>query len=102
MNKRPWQRLLLSLIGLALIGGCWFAAVQHLYTLKPEALAAFTTITVNAFYVVAAIIIFMVTGRLVYEWKNNSVSQIIEAGEQRLADIKRTPAPKHFDDEEVP
>ena len=79
MNKRSWQRLFLSLIGVALIGACWHEAVQHLYTLKPEALSAFTTITTNAFYVIAAIVIFMVTGRLIYEWKHNTAAQITQS-----------------------
>lgn len=102
MNKRSWQRLLLSLLGVAVIGLCWFVAVQHLYTLKPEALASFTTITTNAFYVIGAIIIFMVSGRLIYEWKNQTVSQIIESGEQRYEEAKRSYAPKHFDNDEIP
>ena len=101
MSKRtPWQRMVLSLTGIAVIGATWHVAVQHLYTLKPEALAAFTTLTVNSQYIVGAIVIFMVTGRLVYEWKMNTASTIAEEGKQIFTE--RTPAPKHFDDPALP
>ena len=71
MNKLPatWQRLVLSIIGVLVIEGSWRWAVCHLYTLPTPALAGFVSITTNAFYVIGAIIIFMVTGKLVYEWK---------------------------------
>ena len=71
MNKLPatWQRLVLSIIGVLVIEGSWRCSVCHLYTLPTAALAGFVSITTNAFYVIGAIIIFMVTGKLVYEWK---------------------------------
>ena len=71
MTKLPatWQRLVLSIIGVLVIEGSWRWAVCHLYTLPTPALAGFVSITTNAFYVIGAIIIFMVTGKLVYEWK---------------------------------
>lgn len=99
-QRTPWQRLALSLAGIAVIGATWRAAVEHLYALRPEALAAFTTLTVNSQYVVGAIVVFMVTGRLVYEWKANTVSSIAEEGRQILTE--RTPAPKHYDDPAIP
>ena len=99
-RRTPWQRLALSLTGIAVIGATWHVAVRHLYALKPEALAAFTTLTVNSQYVVGAIVIFMVTGRLVYEWKMNTASAIAEEGKQILAE--RVPAPKHYDDPAIP
>jgi len=101
MNKKSWQRLTLSLVGLAIIVLTWMQAVAHLYTLPPSALASFTSITINAQYVIGAIVIFLVTGRLVYEWKNSTASQVIEHGEQLLRE-DRSPAPKHFDDETLP
>lgn len=101
MNRRSWQRLLLSLLGVAVIGVCWYVAIQHLYSLKPEALASFTTITTNAFYVIGAIIIFMVSGRLIYEWKNQTVSHIIEEGTQRFSEHK-IERPRDHDDGEIP
>lgn len=64
-----WQRLALSLTGVLVISGSWRWAVAHLYTLPIPALAGFVSITTNAFYVIGSIIIFMVTGRLVYEWR---------------------------------
>lgn len=103
MNKKSWHRMVLSLVGLVIILGSWMLALPHLYKLPPAALASFTTITVNAQYVVGAIVIFMVTGRLVYEWKVGTASQIVESGEQITEEIiKRTPAPKHFDEEDIP
>ena len=74
MNKTSWQRLTLSLIGILVIVLCWRWAVCHLYTLPEAALSPFTSITTNAFYVVAAIVVFMVTGKLVYDWKNQTAS----------------------------
>jgi uncharacterized membrane protein YcjF (UPF0283 family) len=98
---KSYHRVMLSLIGVIVIVLTWMQAVPHLYQLPPAAMASFTTITVNAQYVIGAIIIFMVTGRLVYEWKSNMTSQIIEHAQQIREDIteKRTPAAKHFDDE---
>jgi hypothetical protein len=98
-ERKPWQRMALSLVGISVIGATWHAAVQHLYSLRPEALAAFTTLTVNSQYVVGAIVVFMVTGRLVYEWKMDTTSRIVEEGKQIFAE--RTPAPKQFDDPSI-
>lgn len=96
--------MLLSLIGILIVHGIWMGTLTHLYHLPPASLAAFTTITVNSQYVIGAIVIFMVTGRLIYEWRNSTVSQIIETGEQIREEIieRRTPAPKQFDTEEIP
>lgn len=69
LPAQSWQRLTLSLTGVLIISGSWRWAVAHLYTLPVPALAGFVSITTNAFYVIGAIIIFMVTGKLVYEWK---------------------------------
>jgi hypothetical protein len=63
------QRLIISLIGITLIQISWRWAVAHLYTLPPEALAGFVSITTNTLYITGAIVIFMVTGRLIYDWK---------------------------------
>lgn len=99
INKKSWQRLTLSLVGLSIIVLTWMQAVAHLYMLPPAALAAFTTITVNAQYVIGAIVIFMVTGRLIYEWKHETAAQVSERGEQIIG---RPPAPKFFDNLELP
>jgi hypothetical protein len=79
----------------AVIGGTWYIAVQHLYSLPADALASFTTLTVNAQYVVGAIVVFMVSGRLIYEWKMDTASKIEEAGKRILSIGTR---PKDFDD----
>jgi hypothetical protein len=71
------QRLVVSLIGIALIQASWRWAVEHLYTLPEIALAGFVTITTNTLYVTGAIVIFLVTGRMVYDWKMGT-SQVQE------------------------
>jgi hypothetical protein len=96
----PWQRILVSLFGIAIIFFQWRWATENLYTLQPYALPAFTSITVNSQYVVAALAIFFVTGKLVYDWKNSTVSQVIQSGESIVTE-DRTPKPKYFDSEDV-
>ena len=71
------QRFLISLIGIILVQISWRWAVAHLYSLPPEALAGFVSITTNTLYITGAIVIFMVTGRLVYDWRMNT-SQVQE------------------------
>lgn len=73
------QRLIVSLIGIALIQASWRWAVAHLYTLPDIALAGFVTITTNTLYVTGAIVVFLVTGRMVYDWKmgTSQVQQIL-------------------------
>jgi hypothetical protein len=101
-SRTPWQRLALSLLGILAIGGTWHMAINHLYSLPPESFASFTTLTVNAQYVVGAIVIFMVTGRLVYEWKMDTAAKVIEAGEQIGQEfVDHTPSPKSVDDPDV-
>jgi len=95
MKPKSWQRLSLSLIGLVIIQLVWMQAVAHLYTLPEASLATFATITSNTLYASCVIVIFLVTGKSIADWKNASATSVIEKGEQI---IKRTPAPKHFDD----
>ena len=73
------QRLIVSLIGIALIQASWRWAVEHLYTLPEVALAGFVTITTNTLYVTGAIVVFLVTGRMVYDWKmgTSQIQQIV-------------------------
>ena len=98
-TRTPWQRLTLSLLGILVIVLCWRWAVCHLYTLPEAALAPFCSITTNAFYTVAAIVVFMITGKLVWEWQNrtdqvtNAVSEIQHIKEET---IDRTPRPRDF------
>ena len=79
MKRTPWQRMTLSLLGIIIIVLCWRWSVCHLYTLPEAALAGFVSLTTNSFYVIGSIVIFMVTGRLVYEWSNRTeqVSNVV-------------------------
>lgn len=83
-KSRTWQRLVLSLAGVSIIAAMWRWAVFHLYALPPEAMSAFLSITTNAFYVIGAIVIFMVTGRLIYEWKNSTAATVLQEGRNLL------------------
>jgi hypothetical protein len=97
-----WQRLVLSIIGVLVIQVSWRWAVCHLYTLPTPALAGFVTITTNSFYVIGAIIIFMVTGKLVYEWKmgTNQAQEVIGTVSSIKKEIvERNPKAKFFDDQ---
>jgi hypothetical protein len=98
------QRLVVSLIGIALIQASWRWAVAHFYTLPESAFAGFVTITTNTLYVTGAIVVFMVTGRMVYDWKmgTSQVQQVIGTVSKIKEEIvERTPKPKSFDDEEI-
>lgn len=92
----PWQRLLLSIIGIALVGITWHVAIQHLYTLKPEAFAPFTTLTINAQYIIGAIVIFMITGHLVYDWKMTTEEKVVTEMEKKI--IRR---PRDFEGPDI-
>lgn len=75
LPKQVSQRLIISFLGILFIQICWNSATSHLYSLPTDALAGFVSITTNTLYITGAIVIFMVTGRLVYDWKMGS-SQI--------------------------
>jgi hypothetical protein len=77
IKKIVSQRFLISLIGIILVQISWRWAVAHLYTLPTEALAGFVSITTNTLYITGAIVIFMVTGKLIYDWRVGT-SQIQE------------------------
>jgi hypothetical protein len=79
LSKVVSQRLIVSLLGIALIQASWRWAVEHLYTLPEVALAGFVTITTNTLYVTGAIVIFLVTGRMVYDWRvgTNQVQEVV-------------------------
>jgi len=95
--QTPWQRLLLSILGIITIEASWRWAVAHLYTLPAVAIAGFVTITTNSFYVIGAIVIFMVTGRLVYEWKMNT-SQVQDVVSEVTEITERAVKPRYYDD----
>lgn len=93
MKKKSWQRLTLSLVGIVIIAAMWRWGVYHLYHLPEHSIAAFVSLTTNAFYTTSAIVIFMVTGRLIYDWKNTtSSSTIVQSVQRRLR-------PKDVDDD---
>ena len=98
------QRLVVSLVGIGLIQASWRWAVAHLYTLPDVAMAGFVTITTNSMYVTGAIVVFMVTGRMVYDWKMGTtqvqevVSSVAKVKEEVIEYIQK---PKNFDDETI-
>ena len=96
-----WQRLALCLFGLFLLAVTWYFTIGYLYTLPVAAIAGYVSITTNFFYTVAAIIIFMITGRLVYEWKMNTsqIQNVVSQAENIVEEFKGNP-PKTvmFDD----
>ena len=98
--QTPWQRLVLSIAGILTIEASWRWAVAHLYTLPPEAIAGFVTITTNSFYVIGSIVIFMVTGKMIYEWKLNT-AQVQEVSSETMEVIKKSIKPKYFDDKSI-
>ena len=104
LNKTVSQRLLVSLVGIALVQISWRWATEHFYSLPPEAFAGFVTITTNAMYVTGAIVVFMVTGRMVYDWKMGTsqvqevVSSVAKVKEEIVEYIQK---PKNFDDETI-
>jgi hypothetical protein len=79
LNKVVSQRLIVSLVGIALIQASWRWAVEHLYTLPEVALVGFVTITTNTLYITGAIVIFLVTGRMVYDWRmgTNQIQEVV-------------------------
>jgi len=104
VKQFAWQRLALSLIGIIMIEASWRWAVAHLYTLPVPALAGFVSLTTNCFYVIGAIVIFMVTGRLIYEWRMGTsqiqnVASNVESIREEI--IKRVPKSKYYDDGKI-
>ena len=102
MQKKSWQRLTLSIIGIVCAMVIWEISIEKLAWIPDAKTSAFTTLTVNTQYVIGAIIIFMVTGRLVYDWKNSTTSEVVTQTEQIFTKAERIPAPKHFDDNTLP
>jgi hypothetical protein len=104
LSKAVSQRLVVSLVGIAVIQISWKWATEHFYSLPPEAFAGFVTITTNAMYVTGAIVVFMVTGRMVYDWKmgTNQVQEVVSSVEKVKEEIvEYIQRPKNFDDETI-
>lgn len=95
------HRLFISLAGIIIIVLKWRWAVQHLYSLPKHALAAFSSLNTNSDYVIGAIVIWMVTGKLIYDWKNRTASVVSEAHEIATY-VEKKMRPKDFDDDQIP
>jgi hypothetical protein len=98
------QRLLISIIGIALVQTSWRWAVAHLYSLPHEALAGFVSITTNTLYITGAIVIWLVTGKFVYDWKmgTSQIQEVVSQANNIKEEItERIIKPKNFDDGEI-
>lgn len=87
-SRTPWQRLALSLVAIAIIYFGWERATNHLYALPQQSISAFNSITNNAFYVIGALCIFFVSGKLIYDWKNTTASSVVEETHHLFEDKK--------------
>lgn len=87
-DRVPWQRITLSVTGILIIVGMWRWAVFHLYVLPDHSIVAFTSLTNNSMYVIAALVIFFVTGKLVYDWKNTTATSLIDTANHVSQDFK--------------
>lgn len=98
----PWQRMLLSIVGIVILLSEWRWAVNHIYALQqtPAALTAFTSITTNNMYAIVVLVIFFVTGQVFFNWSNQTVSTITQ--EVKTAIGEHVPGSKHFDDKKIP
>lgn len=98
----PWQRISLSIFGIVVIMFQWRWAVNHLYTLPVTSITAFTSITNNTLYTVAVLVVFFTTGKLFFDWKNATVSQVIQQAQNVTEEVtEHIPKPKFFDDPTV-
>lgn len=82
----------------------WSWATKHLYSLPIASISAFSSITINCMYVIAALVIFFVTGQVLYNWSNTTTTNIIQEAKQYFeqSDITvNTPDPKYFDDPSI-
>jgi len=106
--KIPWQRITLSVLGIVIMFVEWRWATNHLYTLPVTSITAFSSITTNCMYVIAALVIFFVTGQIFYNWSNATTSNIIQEAKQYFETKKdveiheKIIAPKYIDDPAIP
>lgn len=98
VSRVPWQRICLSLLGIMVVMFQWRWATNHLYSLPAASVVSFTSITNNSMYVIGALVVFFVTGKVFYDWKMNTVQTITQEVRSTFDDI----APKHFDDPKIP
>lgn len=94
----PWQRLLLSILGIMILMTEWRWAVNHIYALQqtPAALTAFTSITNNNMYAIVVLVVFFVTGQVFFNWTNATTSTITQEAKSLIEE--HIPKSKHFDD----
>lgn len=89
VTKGPWQRLALSLLGIGIIYLVWERSTNHLYSLPDHSIAAFTSLSTNVFYSIAVIVVFAITGKLVWDWKNSTAQTVVETAQHISQDIKQ-------------
>lgn len=99
---KSWHRLALSLLGISIIASMWVGAVAYIFRLPPDKLAAFTSVTTNSLYTIAAIVIFMVTGRLVYEWQNTTSAVTTVVSEAKSLIEKKEIIERRVDPKDIP
>lgn len=98
----PWQRITVSIAGIVVIMFQWRWATNHLYTLPVTSITAFTSITNNSLYTIAVLVVFFVTGKVFFDWKNATVSQVIQQAQNVTEDVtEHVVKPKYFDSEDV-
>lgn len=101
-RKAPWTRICLSVGGILVILAVWRWATQHLYTLPEASLAGYVSITNNCFYTVSAIVIFCVSGKMLWDYKNQAASVVSVASEVIHEKTERAVKASHFDDPTIP
>ena len=94
---------MLSLFGIAIVSVKWWFSIKYLYTLPMAALASFTSITTNSDYVTGAIVIFMVTGVLIYNWSNRT-EQVTQVSSDAIDEVDKFigRSPKDFTGDDEP
>lgn len=82
MKQRfPWTRLILCLLGQAVLYGTFCDAMRHIYALPTEKLTVFCTITVNYFYATSVLVVFAVAGKMVWDWKQTTATELVNKAE---------------------
>lgn len=77
-DRVPWQRMALSVFGITIITIKWVWGMIYLYTLPPHAMAAAASSNTNSDYAISVIVIFMISGKIFMDWKNNTASTVVE------------------------
>lgn len=78
--------------------------MAHLYSLPHEALAGFVSITTNTLYITGAIVIWLVTGKFVYDWKmgTSQIQEVVSKANTIKEEITEIIVkPKYFDDSKI-